>query len=90
MKEPVEVEIMGQRLVVTSDDGPDHVREVARQVDDHARRLAASHPGASIVHLALLVALNSESELAKIRAAQDGLGERLRRLSDQVEAGLNR
>lgn len=90
MKEPVEVEIMGQRLIVASDDGPEHVRQVALQVDEQVRRLAASHPGTSMVHLALLVALNSGSELEKLRTEHDGLGERLRCLSDRVEAGLLR
>lgn len=90
MKEPVEVEIMGQRLTVASDDGPEHVRQVARLVDAQVRRLSESHPGTSIVHLALLVALNAGSELEKVRLEQEGLGERLRLLSDRVDTGLLR
>jgi len=90
MKEPVEVEIMGQRLTVASDDGPKHVLEVAREVDAQMRRLAAGCPGISAAHLALLVALNAASELSKVRSEHEALADRLRQLSDRVAAELLR
>jgi cell division protein ZapA len=88
MKEPVEVEILGQRLTVASDDGPVHVREVARLVDEQLRRLSDAHRSVSSVHLALLAALNMGSELSKLRGEIDRVNERLRKLSELVEAGL--
>lgn len=88
MKEPVEVEILGQRLTVASDDGPVHVREVARLVDEQLRRLSDAHRSVSSVQLALLAALNMGSELSKLRGEIDRVNERLRKLSELVDAGL--
>jgi len=88
MKEPVEVEILGQRLTVASDDGPVHVREVARLVDEQLRRLSDAHRSVSSVQLALLAALNMGSELSKLRGEIDHVNDRLRKLSELVEAGL--
>lgn len=87
MKEPVEVEILGHRLKVASEDGADHVREVARLVDEHLRRLAGGHRSVSTIQLALLAALNMGSELSKLRSEIDGMNDRLRKLSELVDAG---
>jgi len=89
MKEPVEVEILGQRLTVASDDGAGHVRDVARLVDEQLRRLLEAHASVSTLHLALLVALNMGSEVAKLRSELESVDGSLQKLSELVSASKN-
>jgi cell division protein ZapA len=86
-KFPVEVEIMGQRFTVTSDDSEDHVRRVAKYVSEHMRRLSE---GRRVVtsEVALLAALNIASEYWKLRESQEDLCERVDRISQRVLAQL--
>ncbi len=88
MKEPVEVEILGQRFTVASSDGAGHVRDVAKLVDDQMRRLVSAHVGASTLQLALLAALNIGSELAKLQSQVDALDESIQRLSKLIETDV--
>lgn len=88
MKEPVEVVILGQRLTVASEDGPAHVRDVARLVEDQLRRLSEGHRSIPLVQLALLAALNMGSDLAKLRDEVEGVNERLLRLAARIDADL--
>lgn len=89
VKEPVEVEIMGQRLTLTSDDGRDHIRKVANYVDSEMRRLSDGGRIVSI-QLALLAALNIASEYWKLRETQEDMLRRLERISQRVVAQLAR
>ncbi len=86
MKEPVEVEILGQRLRLTSDDGHEHVQEVARTVDARMRTLIEAHRGVPQLQLALLVALNIGSDLAKLRDEFVEVSARLEAISEQIDA----
>lgn len=88
-RQPVEVEIMGQRLTVASDDADDHVRKVANYVNEEMRRLS---DGGRVVstRLALLAALNIASEYWKLRESQEDLTQRVERISQQVLAQLKR
>lgn len=81
MNRAVELEILGQRLVVASDDGEGHVREVGRMVDERARQLAGQFPQATLIQLALLTALNIASECWKLNCDRADLDEHLNRLS---------
>jgi cell division protein ZapA len=67
MRQPVDVEILGQQLAVTSDDGPEHVRAVARYVDETMRTLATGGRAVATLDVALLAALNIASEYQKLR-----------------------
>lgn len=88
MKQQVEVEVLGQRLTLLSDDGGDHVLEVAGHVDREARRLAASHPRASVLQLALLTALNIGSEWRKLSGDCAQMEEAIARLSRRLGDNL--
>jgi cell division protein ZapA len=90
MKQPVEVHIMGQRFTVTSDEGVAHVREVADYVDRQMRQLADRKANASLVHLALLTALNIASEYWKLQRERENLDQTINRLSRRVLARLDR
>jgi cell division protein ZapA len=88
-RQPVEVEIMGQRFTVASDDGEDHVRKVARYVNEEMRRLSEGRRVAS-TQLALLAALNIASEYWKLRESQEDLSQRVDQMSQRVLAQLKR
>jgi cell division protein ZapA len=90
MKRPLDVEIMGQRLTVTSDEGDDHVRRVAEYVDQQMRQLAGGLTAASMMQLALLTALNIASEYWKLQHDQEELHRTINRLSQRVLARLER
>jgi len=90
MKRPLDVEIMGQRLTVTSDDNDDHVRQIAGLVDTQMRQLADGRTSASLIQLALLTALNIASEYWKLQHEQEELHQTINRLSQRVLARLER
>ena len=94
MGQPVEVVIMGQAFSVTSDDGEEHIRRVASQVDGKMREIAAGGKVVSSFTAAVLTALNIASEchklqqrVAEIETAIDRLTERLDTASRGAAAG---
>jgi cell division protein ZapA (FtsZ GTPase activity inhibitor) len=94
MANPVEVVIMGQTFSVTSDDGEEHVRQVATLVDRTMRDIAGGGKVVSSYTAAVLAALNIASECQKLRqdvalvqAAIDRLTQRLGAASDESAGG---
>jgi cell division protein ZapA len=63
----VNVEIMGQNLVVASDGGDDWARVLAEAVDEKIRAIRASSQTVNSVNLAILAALNFAEELERLR-----------------------
>lgn len=64
MKQSVEVEIAGQKLVIRSDEGPRYVQELADYVDAQIRQLSPPGRGAgNLQRVALLVAIQLADEL---------------------------
>jgi len=90
MRQPVEVEIMGQRLTVASDEGEEHVRQVAGYVDQQMRQLAGGRVPALTLHLALVTALNIASEYRKLQRQQEELSQTINRLAQRVLARFER
>jgi cell division protein ZapA len=90
MRPPLEVEIMGQRLTVASDDGEEHVRQVARYVDQQMRQLAEARPPVATLQLALVTALNIASEYRKLQHQQEELCQKVDRMAQRLVARLER
>lgn len=90
MKQPVDVVIMGHRLTVTSDDGAEHVCEVAGDVDQKMRKLAEGRGGTTMVQLALLTALNIASECRKLSSEREELHRVIDRLSKRISQGADK
>ncbi len=65
MKQSVEVELAGQRLVIRTDEGPAYVQELADYVDTQLRQLAGGggRSTLNLQRLALLVAIAMADEL---------------------------
>jgi cell division protein ZapA (FtsZ GTPase activity inhibitor) len=94
MAKPVEVMIMGQTFSVTSDDGEEHVRQVATLVDRTMREIAGGGKVVSSFTAAVLAALNIASEcqklrqdVAQIQATIDRLTQRLGVASGEPASG---
>ena len=88
MRQPVEVEIMGYRLTVASDDSEAHIREMAAYVEERMRRLADGRPVHLSVNLALITALNIASEWRKLQRQQEELCHTVNRTAQRVAAKL--
>ena len=84
----MEVEIMGYRLTVASDDSEAHIREVAAYVDQHMRRLANGVTVPLSLNLALVTALNIASEWRKLQRQQEELCQTVNRTAQRVSAKL--
>ncbi len=90
MDEPLEIEIMGQRLIVKSEESEEHVRDVARFVDQRIRQVADSQLSATTLDLALVTALNIASEYWKLQHQQEELHQTIDRMAQRIGARLRR
>ncbi len=88
MGQPVEVEIMGYRLTVASEDGEEHIREVATYVSRRMQQLADGRASAPSLNLALVTALNIASEWRKLQRQQEELCQTVNRTAQRVSAKL--
>ena len=88
MCEPLEIEIMGQRLTVKSEDSEEHVRTVARYVDDQIRQLADAQLTTTALHLALVAALNIASEYWKLQQQQEEFHKTISRMVQRIGTRL--
>jgi cell division protein ZapA len=90
----VNVEVMGQNLVVASDADDDWVRNVAGAVDERIKAIRASSQTANSVNLAILAALNFADELERLRRQHQELIKQIEamtmRLADAMEVGVGR
>ena len=86
MREGIEVQILGQVFTVTSDDGEEHVRLVAEDVEQRMRALASrGHPAFTA---AVMAALNIASEYQKLQDKHQSVQENIGRLTARVAACL--
>ncbi len=87
----INVEVMGQNLVVSSDADDDWVRNVAGTVDQRIRTIRASSQTANSVNLAILAALNFADELERLRRQHQELIRQIEtmtmRLANAMEVG---
>ncbi|MGH7841325.1 MAG: cell division protein ZapA [Candidatus Binataceae bacterium] len=80
----VNVEIMGQSLVVASNDGDDWARALASAVDEKIQTIRAASRTVNSVTLAILAALNFADELERLRRDHQALLRQLEALSQRL------
>jgi cell division protein ZapA len=81
----VNVEIMGQSLVVASKDGDDDwAQALAATVDEKIRTIRANSQTVNSINLAILAALNFADELERLRREHQDLLNRLETLSERL------
>ena len=84
----VNVEIMGQTLIVASDAGDAWVKSVAETVDDRIRQLRESGQTVSSINLAILAALNFADELERLKKQYQELIERIAAINNRLGAAI--
>jgi cell division protein ZapA len=84
----VNVEIMGQNLVVASDGGDDWARVLAEAVDEKIRAIRASSQTVNSVNLAILAALNFAEELERLRRDHRELLSHLEALNRRLSVAI--
>ncbi len=87
MAAAVEVEILGQKFRVKSDDGEEHLRHVAAYVDGKMKEIGDPEAAISPYTRAVLAALNIASECQKLEQAQTELDKAVGRLTEMLERG---
>lgn len=85
----VNVEIMGQNLIVASDDDDNWVRAVAETVDERIRHIRNHSRTVSSVNIAILAALNFADELQRLRREHQQLIEHIEALSQRLSATID-
>ncbi len=85
----VNVEIMGQSLVVASDAGDEWVKSVAETVDERIRDIRAGSRTVNSVNVAILAALNFADELERLRREHQDLVARLTAMNERLSAAID-
>lgn len=78
----VTVEIFGEKHVLRGTEDPEYLQKLAYEVDKKMRLTAQRFPRLAVHQVAILVALNSEDDLRKLREEQETL---LEMLGEQTE-----
>ncbi|MGH7933937.1 MAG: cell division protein ZapA [Candidatus Binataceae bacterium] len=86
----VNVEIMGQTLVVSSDAGDDWARALAAAVDEKIRNIRAGSQTVNSVNLVILAALNFADELERLRRDHQQVLDHIATLSRQLSEAIDR
>jgi cell division protein ZapA len=84
----INVEIMGQNLVVASDQEGEWVRSVAGTVDERIRALRESGQTVSSVNLAILAALNFADELERLKREHQELIDRITAMKQRLTVAM--
>jgi cell division protein ZapA len=89
VKQSVEVEIAGQKLVIRSDEGPGYVQELADYVDVQLRSMGGDRRSTfNVQRAALLVAIQIADELFREKDLHQQLRRRVSANLDALEAAL--
>jgi cell division protein ZapA len=85
----VNVEIMGQKLIVASDGGDEWARTLAATVDQKIKAIRASSQTVNSTNLAILAALNFAEELERLRRDHAELLNHLKRLNRRLSEAID-
>jgi cell division protein ZapA len=89
MKKAFEVEILGQRLTVSSDAEEGYVHKVAGYVDGKMQQALKTAPPVARSNIAMLVALNIADEYHRLKEKHDEVLNRVGHLSKKLLTTLN-
>lgn len=88
MKKAVEVEIMGERVTLRTDQDESYVRNVAGYVDRKMQEVQKSTRPAAKSSIAMLAALNIADEYQRLKDHCDSVSSRLHALIQKVSTNL--
>lgn len=84
----VNVEIMGQNLVVASDADDNWVKAVAEAVDEKIKAIRASSRTVNSIDVAILAALNFADELERLKREHREMLDHIQALSKRLSASI--
>ena len=84
MGKVVELTILGQRLVIKSDEDSAYIRNVEEYLNEKIREVSEKTKAVATLDLVLLVALNISGELLKAREDLDGIEVRAEDMNRQI------
>jgi len=90
MKKPVDVEIMGQKLVLRSEEEEGYVRKVAGYVDVKMKEVVKGNQPVTQVNVAMLAALNIADEYHRLKDRYEEVLHRLDRWSERLSVTLTK
>jgi cell division protein ZapA len=85
----VNVQIMGQSLIVASDAGDEWVKALAETVDERIKDIRAGSRTVNSVNVAILAALNFADELERLRREHQDLVARLTAMNDRLSEAID-
>jgi cell division protein ZapA len=89
MKQSVEVEIAGQKLVIRTDEGPAYVHELADYVDAQLRQVGGERRATfNLQRVALLVAMKLADELFREKDLHRQFRQRMNAKLEALDAAL--
>ncbi|HEX9444585.1 MAG TPA: cell division protein ZapA [Candidatus Binatia bacterium] len=88
MKKAVEVEIMGERLTLRTDQDESYVRNVAGYVDKKMQEVQKSTRPSAKSSIAMLAALNIADDYQRLKDHCDSVSRRLHLLIQKVSTNL--
>ena len=88
MKRALDVEILGQKLTISSDAEEGYMLKVADYVDGKMQELAQSPKPVAKANVAMLAALNIADEYHRLKDAHEAILNRLNQLSQKLSMTL--
>ncbi len=85
----VNVEIMGQSLVVSSDNGDEWAKALAATVEEKIKSIRANSRAVNSVSVAILAALKFADELERLRQDHQALIEQIEALNRRLSAAID-
>lgn len=89
MKKALDVQILGQKLTISSDAEEDYMLRVAGYVDGKMQELMRSPKSVTKSNVAMLAALNIADEYHRLKDAHDAILIRLDQLAMKLATRLN-
>jgi len=89
MKKALDVEILGQRLTISSDADESYMLKVAGYVDEKMQELERSARSVAKSNIPILAALNIADEYYRLKDANDAILSRLNQLSKKLSTTLS-
>jgi cell division protein ZapA len=88
MNKPLDVEILGQKLTISSDSEEGYMRRVAGYVDGKMQELLQSPKPIARSNIAVLAALNIADEYHRLKEAHESMLIKLDQLDTRLETSL--
>ena len=88
MKKALDVEILGQRLTISSDAEEGYMLKVAGYVDEKMQALSRAQKPVNKSNIAVLTALNIADEYHRLKEAHESILNRLNQLSKKLSTML--